>query len=167
MCQDKPTLGKTWWGDVLKMIGGFMIFLQNFSLCWKISGMSLKWRQIAPLIPYKKLQEGAPKETSTSSNPNPSFPATYCSKGIFQTPKPPGWRCPEKPRHGTKTTIAQTTPNFVDVLELPGRNKKLGYTPENERLEPKNPPWMKMYFLLKIGIFQPVMWVFRGVWLIS
>ena len=26
----------------------------------------------------------------------------------------------------------------------------------------ENPPWMKMYFLLKMVIFQPVMLVFRG-----
>ena len=53
--------------------------------------------------------------------------------------------CPEKPRHGTKTTIAQTTPNFVDVLELPAETKKLGYTLENERLEPKHPPFEDVF----------------------
>ena len=44
---------------------------------------------------------------------------------------------------------------------------KLGirdFYPQKTDLAMEHPPWMKMYFLLKLGIFQPAIWVFGSVW---
>ena len=46
---------------------------------------------------------------------------------------------------------------FRNVQEI-SRN----HTPLNTNMTVENPPWMKMYFLLKMGIFQPVMLVNSG-----
>ncbi len=114
---------KTWWG------GCFMIFLQNFSSS-KISGMSAKkWRQIAPLIPYKKLQEGAPKETKHIFQPQPVFSSYILLQGDFPNPQTPGlnvpWETPTRNQNYHR-------PNDAQLCRRSGtsyRNKKTGIYP--------------------------------------
>ena len=92
--------------------------------------------------PKKILQKGAPKETSTSSNPNPLFFSYILLHQSWKKTKPPTTGPPWENRHGTETTIAQTTPNFVDVLEFPAE-KKMGCTPENWHGTFKSHPFAK------------------------